>query len=423
MRTRWILCLVLAFGLSNGLSAPVQEPSATQLLDTVDEMVQVTARLRGLEPKAPILRGVKSRAEISSYLKERVEEEQDQSRLEKEGKTLKKLGLIPADLDYLQFILKLLTEQIGGFYDPDTKTFYIASWLPAEEQKPIMIHELTHALQDQYFDIEKIMEKDRKLDDDDRVLAHQALFEGDGMVVMLQYILEPLKRHFSELPDLAFVMRTQMSTMQSQYAVFKSAPSFVQQLLLFPYGYGASFLQQAWKRNPSWESVNKIYSDLPASTEQIIHPEKYFIDRDEPVPVEATEYTAGLGTNWKITYKNVFGEFSLGLLLNLHLTDERSRKSVTGWGGDQVLLLEKDSGENAVLVSTVWDSVDASEKFFAAMDEWFRQHYPDTPRVDESPTGFEIVKDGEFHALRRDGDGVRFLIGLPESDRSKMKDF
>ncbi len=423
MRIRWALCLMLAAGLSSATPAPMQEPEATALLQTVDEMVEVTAKLRDLEPKSPILKGVKSRAEITQYLNERVEEDYDQSRLQKEGKMLKKLGLIPSDLDYLDFILTLLTEQVGGYYDPQKKTLYIASWLPAEDQKPIMVHELTHALQDQYFDIEGILEKHRNLDNDDCVLAHQALFEGEGMVVMLQYILEPMERHFSELPDLAFIMRAQMSTMQSQYAVFESAPSYVQEMLLFPYGYGASFLQQAWKQNPSWQFINKIYSDLPASTEQIIHPEKYFTDRDNPIPVEAEGYAAGLGENWNVTYRNVLGEFSLGILLSLHLTDERARRSVVGWGGDQVLLLENKSGQSAVLVSTAWDSADDSEKFFGAMEEWFRLHFRDTPGTDKSPEGFSIVKNGEFHAIRREGTMVRFLIGLPQADGKKLKDF
>jgi hypothetical protein len=423
MRIRWILWLALFVGLCNNPIALTQGTDTNELLRTADEMVEVTARLRGLEPTAPILKGVKSRNEISRYLNERVQEDYDQGRLRQEGKMLKKLGLIPATIDYREFILRLLTEQVGGFYDPDKKTLYLASWLPVDEQKPVMVHEITHALQDQHFDVEGILKEDRNLDNDDRVLAHQALLEGDGMAVMLDYFLEPVKRHFAELPNLAFVMRTQESSMQAQFAVFKSAPPFLQETLLFPYGYGASFLQQAWKQNPSWKSIDKIYSDLPASTEQIIHPEKYFTNRDEPKPVKAEAFAAQLGDNWKITYKNVFGEFSLGLLLSQHLTGERARRSVVGWGGDQVLLLENDSGKDTVFVSTLWDTAEDSEKFFAAMDEWFRLHYPSARRVNESPEGFSIVREGEFSALRREENAVRFVIGIPESDGRKLKDF
>ena len=92
---------------------------------------------------------------------------------------------------------------------------------------------------------------------DDRALAHQALLEGDGMVVMLQYFLEPAKRHFSQLPDLAFVMQSQMLTMQSQFPTLQERAAFLQDTLLFSYGYGASFMQYSWSKNPSWQAVNK----------------------------------------------------------------------------------------------------------------------------------------------------------------------
>jgi len=276
-------------------------------------------------------------------------------------------------------------------------------------------------LQDQHFDVGKILKEDRTSNNDDRALAHQAILEGDGMVVMLQYLLEPAKRHFSQLPDLAFIMKSQMLTMQSQFPTFKSAPAFLRDTVLFSYGHGASFMQYSWNKNPSWQAINKIYSDLPASTEQIIHPEKYFVERDEPKPINADYYLNALGKNWKAVYRNVLGEFSLSLLLSLHLTEEHARKAATGWGGDQVMLLEDDMGRNAALIITTWDTAEDAEKFFTAMDEWFRRHYPDLPRSGATPTGFSLTKNGEVSKLRREGLNILLLIGLPETE--KFKDY
>jgi hypothetical protein len=424
VRIKWMFWLILAVGLSRGTPAVVQETDASsELLKTADEMVQTTARLRGLEPKAPISKGVKTKAEISGYLNEMVQREYSEGELQEKGKLLRKLGLIPASIDYKDFTLKLLTEQIEGYYDPDKKTFFIASWIPAEEQKPVMVHELTHALQDEYFNVNEILKQDRKRNNDDVTLAHQALLEGDGMVVMLNYLLEPAHRNFAQLPDLAVIMRAQMLTMQSQIPIFKSAPSYIQETLLFPYGYGASFLQQAWKKNPSWQSVNKIYSDLPASTEQIMHPEKYFAGRDDPKPVKSADPVSRLGNGWKIAYKNVLGEFSLGLLLSVQLTEGHARRSVTGWGGDEVMLLEDSQGKDAAFVNTVWDTADDADKFFAAMQDWFQKGHPQAPKTDESPEGFSITHDGEFDSIRREGTGIHFIIGLPESESAKVKGF
>jgi hypothetical protein len=423
MKIRLILSLALIVSLSLGTLSLSQEANTSELLKISDEMIQTTARLRGLEPKAPIQKGIKNREEISAYLNERVQEEYGQGELEKEGSLLRKLGLIPVDMNYREFIIKLLTEQIGGMYDPGKKTLFIASWLPADEQKPVLIHELTHALQDQHFDVARMLKEDRALNNGDRLMAHQALLEGDGLVVMLQSLLEPAKRHFSQVHDLASISQSLMLTMQSQFPTLKNAPAFMQQSLIFPYGYGAAFLQYSWQKNPSWQAVNKIYSDLPSSTEQIMHPEKYFVSRDEPKQVSADSIAAALGGGWKSAYKDVLGEFSLGLLLNLHLTEEHAQKAVTGWGGDQVMLLENGLGKEAVVVSTVWDTADDSEKFFAAMDEWFRRRYPDIQRSNATPTGFALSKGGEYSIIRRDGLNVRFIIGLPEAEAVKLKEF
>ena len=157
-------------------------------------------------------------------------------------------------------------------------------------------------------------------------------------------------------------------------------------------------LQYVWRKNPSWEAVNKIYSEMPVSTEQIMHPEKYYGERDMPKPVSSENFVARLGPDWKIADKNVLGEFSLGLLMSLHLTEERSRKAASGWGGDQVVLLENKEGEDFVLLSTVWDTTEDAETFYGAMDEWFRLRYPKTPRSNESPTGFSLFQNGEFNA-------------------------
>lgn len=421
MRMRSVLGLIVLFGAIPALPAPAQQAEAGAILEAVDALTITTSKLRGLDPKSPISKGIKSKAEISQFIHKRIGEDYAPDRVRNEEKLLKTIGLLPQNVDYRQLIVNLLSEQVEGFYDPEQKTFFLASWLPLEGQEPVVVHELTHALQDQHFNVQKILEESRHSENDDRALARQALLEGDAMAVMLQYLIGASKRHFSEVPNLAFIMQTTMEAAQAQYAVLKTAPRFLKETLIFPYGYGAAFLQYSWQRNPSWDAVNRIYADLPASTEQILHPEKYFGTRDNPKPVDAQSYAARLGANWKVAYKNVFGEFALGLMLNLHLNDERARRSSTGWGGDQILLLENENGKSAVLLRTLWDTGEDADRFFAAMDEWFRQHYPNESRTDVSPAGFSVVSGGAFNAIRRDGAAIQILLGLPESEKGKLE--
>jgi hypothetical protein len=387
-----------------------------ELLKAVDGVVDRVVELRGLPKKAAIERGVSTREEIVQYLRENIDEVYREEDLQREEWLLKKLGLIPATMDYKEFTIELLTEQVGGYYDPKRKTFFVADWLPIEQQLPVMAHELTHALQDQHFDLEQLMERDRRLHNEDRLLAHQAIIEGDAVAVMFDYILLPLGRTFAELPDMTLLMQLQLESMNSQFKILESAPDFLKETLLFPYSYGPTFLKKIRTRDPSWAAVNKIYADLPASTEQIIHPEKYLEERDDPTPVDIEDPVPELGEDWKTSYKNVLGEFSYYLLLKLHLPEGEARRAAAGWDGDQILLLEKGSGEKrAVFAASVWDTEEEAEEFYLGLLRWLETRFPDAPKQKDDAK-YSLSHQGERHGIQRDGLMVQFVVGLPEGE-------
>jgi hypothetical protein len=397
----------------SGQSAP------SELLKSADSTVETVARIRGLVPKSPIEKGVKSRDEIATYLNDHVREQYGEAKLDAEGRMLQILGLIPPMVDYGGFVLKLLTEQVGGYYDPERRIFFIAGWLPIEQQKPVMAHELTHALQDQHFEIGRILKEDLKSQNDDRALAHQALFEGDAMAVMLDYLLEPAGRNFAQLPDLVTVMRSQLTQMDSQFPVFKQAPMYLRETLLFPYGYGAAFLQQIRLKQP-WSAVDKVYTDLPASTEQIMHPEKYLVSRDPPQTVQADDPSTRLGEAWKTGYTNVLGEFSLYLLLRHHLPDERAQQATAGWDGDRVMLVE-DGTSSAVFLSSVWDSPEEAAEFQSALWEWLKLRVPGSRTIEESAEILALSKDGQYYSVSKADGTIRLVMGLPEALADKIR--
>jgi hypothetical protein len=415
--------MLVPFLFFSGSALPLFQEIAQpeKLLAVADELILVVARLRALEPKAPINKGVKSRDEIFQFVNQAANNQFEKGELKSEGIVMQKLGLIPDDLDYASFAVKLLTEQAGGYYDPEKKSFFIAAWLPPEQQKPAMVHELTHALQDQYFDLDGMIKRDRKAHNDDMTLAHMAIAEGDATAVMLNYLLEPAGRSFTELPDLVFIMQAQLSLMNNQFEVLKNAPDYLKQILVFPYSYGAAFMQKVRGHNEPWSAVDKIYADLPASTEQIIHPDKYLSDRDNPKSIEIEDPAQQLGQDWKLTYKNIMGEFSLYLLLKLHLSEEVAKRAVSGWGGDQLILLQENGGvRNAVFVETVWDTQESADRFYGALSNWLQRRYPQAKRTGESEDGFALLSGGEFRSIRRRGASVRLIVGLPESYADKF---
>ena len=416
-----IMLIVVTVTAQASTAAPdaTQQTAESQILEDIDALVETAARLRGLVPKSPILKGIQSREEITGYLNRKIDEEYQPERILVEEKMLKKIGFLPEDIDYRQTVVNLMTEQVQGFYDPEERMLVIASWLPLSDQEPVMLHEITHALHDQHFDLQAKFRANRKVENDDYLLAQQALFEGDATVTMLQFTIEPFGRHFSELPDLAFIMETQMDVDMSASSVLAATPQFLKDTLIFPYGYGAAFIQEIWKQTPSWTAVNKVYSDLPASSEQIMHPEKYYGTRDNPKPVDAATKAAALGPEWKVSHKSIFGEFMLGQLLELHLDRNQAKRAATGWGGDEVLLLENSAGHSAIWIETEWDTAEDAEKFFDAMTEWFRSRWPKaSPKI--SGDVFSLIVNREFSTLSREGFIVRIVLGVPEADSKKI---
>ena len=182
-----------------------EEPAASgaaadELRRSADTVLNRVSALRHLPAKGSVDTGLQSREEIRRYILARMAEEYPPEELELDRRLLVKVGLIPDSLDYPGTLVLLLTEQVAGYYDPKTRTLYVADWVPVRDQLPVMAHELAHALQDQYFDLDGLLEGVEG--NEDATQARVAVVEGEGLGLMLEYILRPLGQSFLDIPDL-----------------------------------------------------------------------------------------------------------------------------------------------------------------------------------------------------------------------------
>ena len=396
-----------------------QTPSESDLLQSTDEVLADVVRIRHLEPKGPIAKGLKSRDQIETYLRRRLEQDYPPEEVLAEQKLLIKLGLIPDDTDLGELLVLLFTEQIAGLYDFEANTFYIADWIPLEIQKPVMAHELTHALQDQYFDLSSLLQSGK--DNDDAMLAKAALVEGEGFSVMLQYALDNMGTRFLDIPDIVKLSRTSLAMTAEQYQVLTHAPEYLRESLLFPYIYGARFVQAYLRRN-SWKELSNLYAELPGSTEQILHPEKYMDERDIPVTVESSELPLQLDGSWKQIYQNVLGEFSLYLLLKQFIDLPAAEQASQGWDGDSVQLHEAKAGQLTLILRSVWDSKKDASEFFNAYQKVIEKKYPSarpltlTEQPDSSSTVLEWETEEDRIRLQLEGTSVEVIEGVVSSE-------
>ena len=201
-----------------------------------------------------------------------------------------------------------------------------------------------------------------------------AVVEGEGLGLMLEYVLNPVGASFLDIPDIVRMQKNQMEEARQRFDVFRRVPAFFQEALLFPYVQGARFLQHHVRRI-GWGGVDRLYADLPRSTEQILHPEKYESPRDDPTHVEPPPLPSGLGGRWDRIYRNVLGEFMLRLVLDEFLEESLARMAAAGWDGDSVQLYQGPDGELALSIRSVWDTETDAVEFFDAYRSLIRLKY------------------------------------------------
>ncbi|HEX8097935.1 MAG TPA: hypothetical protein VF507_07860, partial [Pyrinomonadaceae bacterium] len=276
-----------ASGQQSVTVAPTNTRAAAVVAAT-SEVLKETSEIRQLSVIRPVKSGAQSRSEIERMIIKNMDEESTPEELHASELSLKKLGLVPSDFQLRPFLIKLFTEQVAGYYDTKVQEFYLADWLDMDGQKPVMAHELTHALQDQHFSLLRRFEKWPK-DDSDAEMAAHALVEGDASYVMVHYISR------SPLRALAFMKSLGQNSTGSEQ--IDRAPRALRESLLFPYQQGMEWVMVLYKRN-GWATVTQAFTDLPQSTEQILHVEKYFA-REAPVKVSLGDVSGLLGPGWK----------------------------------------------------------------------------------------------------------------------------
>ena len=340
-RTRWpaqLLLLAVAGGCRG--PNPGESPYAREVADDIPRIEHAT----GMKFKSTPRIEVRSRNEVRDFLIAKFDEETPKRELLGEESAYKLLGMLPDSLDLRRLLLAVLTEQVIGYYDPSKKVLYIVQGADEKTVGITITHELVHALQDQYVNLDSL---EKSTTDNDRLTAAQAAIEGEAQFEQLSIMLGG-QENIALRVGGGDRIREMIRENQSSMPVFATAPMLIQESLLFPYLSGADFVRRLKERRGN---VNPLTS-IPRSTEQILHTAAYFGNpSDEPSSVVLP---APRGA--KSVYENDLGEFGARLFLYQHLRDESwAARAATGWDGDRYLVVEGKTGRGIVWAS-VWDS-------------------------------------------------------------------
>jgi hypothetical protein len=328
----------------------------------------------GFAFKTPPRLEERTRDEVREFVERQFNEQLTPLQLAGTQEAYRLFGLLPDTLDLRAYLLDLLEEQIAGYYDPATKVLYVVTDAVPEVRDITIAHELVHALQDQYISLDTVQ---KLKGDNDRQVAMQAVFEGQAMFEQMSAMLGG--SDFSlRLPGGWDRVREQIRAQQASMPKFANAPTILQETLLFPYLSGAEFARHVKRARPG----EALYASLAASTEQILHPDRYL----DSVPDLPTRVTLGEPTSGSIVHEDNLGEFETRLLLYEHLRDlGAATQAAAGWDGDRYQVVNTPSG-TALAWITVWDTTLEAAEFRDALERVLERRYRVRPGTGGSGT-------------------------------------
>jgi hypothetical protein len=365
-------------------------------------VLQETSQLRELAVLRPVRSSAQSRAEIERMIVDNLDRETTAADMHASEVTLKRLGLVPSNFSLRPLIVRLLTEQVAGYYDPKEQQFHLADWIDVDGQKPIMAHELTHALQDQHFNLRRF--ENWPKGDSDAELATHALIEGDATLAMTLYVSSDQTRALTFLKSFL--------TAETSSQELDKAPRALRETLLFPYQEGLTWTRALYQ-NGGWATVSRAFKTLPQSSEQILHPPKYFI-HEAPVKVSLPDLRPSLGPGWRRIEADVNGEWSFYLILDEFLKSApTSKQAAAGWAGDRYATYENTGGQSVYVSLSAWDTPKDAREFFDAYVKRSKLRYADARATSERPTAWSAWTSEGNITIELRGNRVLVAEGIP----------
>jgi hypothetical protein len=367
---RLALCLyasVVSAPAASAASPSVEDPAA--LVARIQPAVE---ELRGLKFKRPVTVKTVTSTEARAYFSQRAKTEWPEERVRLDEKVYEQLGLLPAGFDLLGSVLDVLEEQALGYYDPGTDVFSVVEGALSSSLAPVLVaHELTHALDDQHFDLDAVMDSAEA--EDDRSAAAAAVVEGSGTAVMTLFMVREMGAGRLSMAAMQDMQRNEAERAER----LKAAPPVIQRGLIASYVLGMSFLLRGDARRimlgiPSAD-FDQAFKDPPRSTKQILHAEKYWdvARQDAPARLASVDLSNAIGPGWSLRGGGNLGELVLATMAGTGAPDmdgpdavspsHWTNRAAAGTAGDAYQHYANGT-KSATILTTRWETEkDAAE--------------------------------------------------------------
>lgn len=391
------------------------------LLGDAEEIFHFVSRDTGLPIHQDVKKLFISRDAVSKELHKKFEEDKSNKRMEQSELVLKKFGLLDRDFHLRPFLLSLLSEQIAGFYDNKAKTMNLLDWVPIDQQKPVMAHELTHALQDQKVGLTKwqdqeqegiaknVGEDNKHIATDETDSAREAVLEGQAMVSFADYLLRPSGKTLKDVPQYGEQIQNGAGDM-SDSPVLARAPLILQQSLLFPYTAGLAFEQAILVKAGVQAAFSGVLDNPPGTSAEILHPDSYIRHAPMPLMVMPDIHPALTAAGYDPYDVGVMGELDVRMTAELFGGRPLAEALAPNWNGGIYYAAQRRSASAvekgttaslALLYSSQWKNPDSARSFFHVFEEELPRQYNGLQRreKDETDVGERVYSSSEGDVL------------------------
>lgn len=391
---------------------------AKELFASVDTILQFASDDSKLPIKRKVKKRLTTRDAVEKYLEEKMKDDKDARRLERSEIVLKKFGMLDEDFHLQPFLVSLLKEQIAGYYDSKTKTVNLLDWIAPDAQKPVLAHELTHALQDQHVNLDKwedqssedlshnVAEDNQHISTDEEDTAREAVLEGQAMAVLVDYELKPAGRSILSNPDAVKKMADEQGSDASS-PVLARAPLVLQESLLFPYREGLKFEVDMLADKGTTGAFADVLDRPPATSYEIMNPRAY--EHEVKVPLLTMPDVHGLlDADYNPYDVGVMGELDVRMLTELFGGQPMAAALTPAWNGGIYYVVQKKSAPDkdatssiALLYLSQWKSPEAAAAFAKMYAGELGQQYSGVVRDTgaESDLNEQIYKTSEGPVL------------------------
>jgi hypothetical protein len=386
---------------------------AKELFQSVDEILHFASQDTGLPIKKQVKRRIVSREQVEKYIGEKFKNDADRIRFERSELVQKKFGLLPRDFDLHGFLIKLLSEQVAGYYDEKTKTMNLLDWNEPEMQRPVMAHELTHALQDQSYDLEKMSKQEEEIErkgldnldelvrNDEESTCRSAVLEGQAMIVLLDYVLAPSDGSVAKAPQVVDLMQAEMDKSRGS-PVFDSAPLLLREELAFPYRQGMKFIRDLLVAGGKQLAYKGVLERMPQTTREVMEPKEYLAGHRVP-PLLLPNFDF-LKKDYEPFDAGAVGELDVNILLRIYADEDVARQLTPEWRGGAYYAAGRKGAKPPDRNSTAhvglyyiskWATADAAQEFAKTYAAALKTRYNNLRRIASDAPGLDTYSSAD----------------------------